>query len=300
MISSLEKRILDSLSQKTINLVRSLCRQNLSAEKEHIVGVRNEDLIYFLSCLEQGWMPVGEHFFRSKGSTSKPYLFLSANPDSTLLQRKVPDYITELRRYFSDEAGGATFSGACLRSSRLYDDIGKIQAVYRYLQEKRVDVKKLLQSYRPGYTSWRGVFADNPSDITRADLGEHFFDRLIESFFDDEHVQNMIKKGDTIFVYPRRHLELYLLRQHVSSSVSNKQLVADLQGFSDRGSILVGFSDHLLERYRWGTTYPFTHVDTEIGIHVPNKKLSLDASVLVGFEPLGTHEDGVLNYLGVL
>jgi len=298
MISSLEKRILDSLSPKTVDFVRSLSRKNLGAEKEHIVGVRNEDLIYFLSCVEQGWMPIKEHLFRSKSSESTHYLFLSANPDSTLLQREVPAYITELRRYLSDEDGGATFSGACLKSSRLYDDIGKIQAIYRQLRELGTDIRKLLKKYRSHYDFRFREKGD--SETTLPELGEEFFSRLAESFFDNGEIQSRISRDENIFSFPRRFRELFLLRQHVNSSVSNKQLIEIFQGFSDRGSILVGFSDHLLKHYTWGTDHPFAHMATEIGVHVPSKRLSLDASVLVGFEPLGTHEDGVLKYLGVL
>lgn len=259
-----EKAIIDRITPQNRKLLLSLRRDNLVKERAHIVGVRSEDLIHFLECLERGYIPVGGEGIRGKAETLD-HLYITSNPESQYLQTYEPDLIEEQDR-------GLHFKDFTLKNIRLYSEVAAIQAFRREiisdLDESELVEKELAR-----------IRARENGNVMIGEAREEFYKDFSKYIRGGAKEQSM-KDLQVALKSKPEILERY------------KDLVPLLPS---RGGIILAFSDKLTKQYKGTVDRRVIHDDSEIAFPVPSGKLSLD--VIYGFEPLGDFEDAILEQL---
>ncbi len=262
--SSSEKAVLDSLTEGDISRIREWKKESLTRERSAIVGVRSEDLVYFLECIHRGYIPVGGEGFRMKGD-SKKYFFINTNPESSFLREKEPSLI-------EPEMKQASFKKIALGNVSLYSRVAIIQTIRREVMPFLDEAQLLKQEAKR--------LGDEPGAL-HPEVLEEFYDDLVDE----------IQKERSSMAY--RDFQK-ALRNNKKAFEIYKELVPT---FDERGGIILAFSEELCKKYKGTNKAPITHTNGEIAFSVPDGKLSLD--VLYGFEALGAYEDKMLEALNV-
>lgn len=262
-----EQRVLESLTPQDVEIVRRLKRENILREKEHVVGIRSEDLIHFLECVHLGYIPIGSGGFRER-RTENGYLFVTTNSESSLLRTQHPDLIPERLRE-------ELFRVTAQTNVNVYAQTAMIQAVRReimpYVDEPALVEQKRLRLQRD---------QDEP---------------VLESVAREELYRDIVLDIEDQSSYTPATRSLMALLRGKPEILSRCRRLYDTA--EKRGGILLAFGDELVRRFS-GTTDPRLVHDTKETIYaIPDGRLPL--ATLQGFEPLGEFEDGVLELLGI-
>lgn len=263
-ISQQEQAIITQITDADRARLQDLQKTNLSKDKARIVGIRSEDIFFFLQCVHQGYIPAGQSKLMAKNEA----FYLTANPESAYIQAH-PDAALF---FFPDDN---KFINVSTSNADMYGSIGIRQGLHRNIMPFVNTVEFLHQA--TGYTDpetasleWERVYGELVNEISAGIRSEA--DRVLP-----KHVR--------------------LLFQHLlSNSPDRKQLVKFVSRLKNRGSITMAFNEEMFQNY---TALPPEQADgfmnAELAFEVPNGKIPLDC--VLGFETLGDFEDEILEGL---
>jgi hypothetical protein len=272
-----EGLILQALNADDIEKVRSLHSKSLTKQKERIVGVRVEDLLYLLESVHAGHMPVKEGTrFKEEG-----YFYLVPNPESLLLQKERQDLIYNPDIQNADSAL-RTFPEALDEAFR-YTESAAIAAIHRNLVPLVQDWEPLVKSVNKFY---------GESDLGKDIIQERLLEGLIKT------AQTSIENGRPITSFTPNNRYLFdLFDEALGHSIPRDVLGQQLVDFSQRSSVVVAFNETLLHNRTATNKLGIVHSGNEFAVRVSGGELPLDC--IAGFESLGEFEDRVLNELGI-
>ncbi len=278
-----EEKILESLTPENIETLRRLRSDNLTLHKREIVGVRSEDIMYFLQCIQKGYIPVEPVEVMSYKATEKPYFYVTPNPDSTAIHER-PELLKALK-------GVHSFEDTIRHNSSLYGTIGVRAAIFHNIFPLVKDPKGLLRS-------WSKIQPFRPSQEVENETTRMIWLETYLKYVVDEILEAQRNKSKLRFHQPSRLPKLSLLGDHIPPKYADAVL-ASLTQFTSRGGMSLAFNRSLLKYAGSGDRRDDKGVHTidEVTFEIPSKKLELDA--VLGFEPLGEFEDKVLERLGI-
>ena len=273
VVTARENAILNTLTPEDVAKVRELKQENLTVQSKDIVGVRVEDLFYFLEAVHNGYLPVGGADIRRKEGES--HIFLTPNPMCDYLKQERQDLYGGIRDTEK------TFLDVTKETIRNYGAVARSQGVYRNLWDKVLDkddlIKESVQRYSLG-------------DEKTTDA-EEFFDLIAEE---------IKKKKSFIDCEKPRYKMAYLLNEHLDPSVPRADVTKLLRSLANRSGIVIAFNKKLLEAGD-ATTTDQKILDlpgSELAVGVPSGRIPLDA--MLGYEALGHFEDEIERKIGVV
>lgn len=277
-LSGIEVEIVESITPEQKRMLALWHKANLSKEKDLIVATRSEDIIYFLQCVQQGYIHVGGKGLRVKGNeNNRNYFFVTPNPESQDLKLNRPDLLVEgLPPTFAES----------IHTNRKYYKVGMIQAVRRnlivpYVMDEEFEVVAYAIYDR---------YCLNPG-------GREYPATKIEVFY-SKLAEELEEIREDCFDLKNQKPCLFALGKILEKrGVNMESTVSFLKSLGSRGSICLAFNNKLIEGYK--STADENSVDSadEFVIEVPDGKLPLD--VILGLEALGDFEEAVLDKLGV-
>lgn len=270
-----ERQILASVSEADVAALRRLSSESLTKERHQILGVRSEDLLYFIQCVQKGYIPVAIHELRGKSGSS--HIYLSANPDSTFLHQQDPKMFNP----------GASFQKMVKTNLRTYAETAQLQTIYRNVIEKipdRASFQRAIREYV--YEYYAGGYYDSVEEFSIEMAGEQFYQDLLA-----------VLKASTLHpnqshIYETRDILLQAMPELETSLKA--PFAALLESLPKRSGICLAFSDDLARAYAEDRD---AEDADDLVYHIPNGKLPLD--FVLGFEPLGEYKDELLAGLGV-
>lgn len=270
-----ERRILASLSEADIRRVRALRSENLTKERHRILGVRSEDLFYFLQCVQQGFIPVAVHELRGKSGDS--HLYLAPNPESRYLREQEPDAFNP----------GSSFKRMVEMNVGTYGDIAKAQALYRSVVARIPDREAFNRDVcRYTYRHYASLYYESPEQMGIEMAGEDYYNDLLASFSESRPAYKDDELDEAQAILYRALPEL--------ATTLKPSFEAVLRSLPRRSGILVGFSEEIARRYVEDRK---AEDADDLAYHIPDGRLPLEH--VVGFEPLGEYEDDALAGLGI-
>lgn len=270
-ISEKEHAIIDSLSEPEKELAQQLHKPNLSKYKDQIVGMRSEDLYYFLSCIKQGYIPTAPGHVRDREPSGRMF-FLTPNPENAALKERVPEYPEGLEY--------TKFNEMAQHNNETYGYIGAAQGIYRDLMEAG-----LVED--PDAVAIEYMKIVDPS-INFEDTGH-----VRESFW--LGLANDFKTNKLIDFNPsnRGSVAIYCLGKHIAPESQNAALQI-IQDVKKRQSIFIAFNDKILD-YQLSSDSNDVNAPNELVAKVPDGKIPMDA--VLGFETQGDYEDEIMERL---
>jgi len=271
-LSETEIMILEQVTEADKNKLKDWHKAKLVKGKDQIVPIRSEDLLYFLECVHQGYIPVGTSTIRSKGGDVNDFS-VTPNPESKEIKRH-PELL--------QPKGPKRFVEAVNTNSLLYSHTARIQRIYRNIITPHVDPEDLKRIVCEFYET-------DTSDNDLAGKTEDYFDVLEqETKTAQKHCFNLKNAKPALF----------LLGEYLRSKKVDIEPLEDfLINSQDRGSICLAFNNNLVKNYEATAEKDSTDSHDEFVLKIPDGKLSLDT--VYGFEALGDFEDAVLDKLGV-
>jgi hypothetical protein len=259
-LTQVEQQVLDSLTEKDVELVKRLRLGNLTKEKARIVGVRSEDLLFLLESIQRGFIP-------AEIETDPGKYYVAANPESTFILANQPEAI--------ESSHSKTFGDLTRREIEFAGTFDVVQhAVERNLLSGGSAKEKLLKELRHFY---RGL-KYNADELN------------LKEFYRDVAEDLTVNPGVLRF-HSRSRPALALLSRHIEEALPPDAARNFLQSLTIRKGVVLAFNEKLLANYR------FLHADhADMVIHIPTGKVGLDT--LLGFETLGDFEDSVLEKIG--
>jgi hypothetical protein len=270
-LTNIEKSLLDSFTEENQQEISRLYREDLNSEKNKIVGLRSEDLLFFLQCIQHGFIPVG---FSALMGKSEEGLYVSVNPESEGLQKTYPGLV--------EKASAANFKEAILKNSWHYSGIAIKQGIVRNILSQISDQENFWKSFYDEF------IAKNPAYETHGLEYPEDMDLIREEFFD-----NAVRS----IIHPKQQMALYKARllDFMRRFFPNFRF-KDFSSLQGRKGILIGFDETILQY----PMIPETDMKgEEIIFSIPEGKLNL--THVLGFQSLGgPFEEEVLERIGVV
>jgi hypothetical protein len=285
VLSTDEREFIQSLDQATIRKALSFRKDNLTKAKATIVAVRSEDLLFFLECIRNGYIPTAplntdtDHahlgiMAKHGEDKGENYYFLAPNPDSLALQTAVNNqepWIQPLRL-------SGNFQNNILDNHRAYGAIAKKQAIRRKLLALNIGPQEIITA----------VLEQEPDNehIDHLEQG-----RVLTTFWEDFY--NRATDPDP---YEMGYsLKPLLAKLFLSKGQKPEDVTTFFDQLENRGGILIAFNDRILTQHHLSVdTEDTSGVDLCVQIPDPGH-LGLD--VILGFEALGAFEDDLLDLL---
>lgn len=252
--------------------------ENLTKKKGSIVGVRSEDLLFLLESVHRGYLPAGQGTrFKEEG-----YFYLVPNPESTLLQGNRKDLIYNPKVQNAATAL-RTFPEMVDENISQYGNSAVLGAIHR--------------NFFPLVQNWDGLVEKINKFYGESGLGLDIIqEKLLEGLAKIARQSKEIQRPIASFTPNNRYL-FDLFHESVGHSIDRNSLQDQLVLFSERSSIMIAFSNALVEDYVATNAVDVVDTGDEFAVAVPDGKLPLD--YIVGFESLGEFEDRILSELGI-
>lgn len=250
-----EQQIIDSINPPQREALQRLNVTCLSKYKFKIVGVRCEDLFFFLDCLNKGKMPVGGYRkgYRYK---CKEGLYLTPNLECLRLREIENEEVKTVIRLTGN------FSKATTANVGVYSDVALLGPLHREVRPLIIGEPELMDES-----------VGHPRDPLQV---EQFYYALVQE----------IAEGAE-FGYKNRFPRHYALGQHLRPQ--DRDFITQLfNRIKCRSGIIIGFNEQLIERYG----FPAAGDGDDIMFSVPNGYVDLDT--ILGFETLGDYEEEVV------
>jgi hypothetical protein len=270
-ISEKEHQIISDLSRGQIAQVKSLHLDNLNLKKSEIIGVRCEDIFYFLQCIRQGFISClsGELMF-------KPSDFcVAVNPESDKI-RSLP---------IQENIKSVSFKEAIVDTIEDYGGISAKQYIYR----------NIISMIDGQENFWKEM-----DRVLEAKFGRQYLEKdededhecdmaMVKEIYFAEIVKE-IKNINTIYIQtqsiPKTKFPLlWALNEKVQINLS------DLLRTRERKGIIIGFNAKLLDNSKLDKEGCMN----ELSLFIEDGRVKLEA--IVGFEALGDFEDKVLEMI---
>lgn len=262
----------NGLTEKEAGLIRALTpgakatllRLNvpsLRRHKERLVGFRSDDLLSLCDFAQKGALQVGRRE-STVGVMAKngDFLYLSANPESALLQQLRPELLT----------GNAPKTLAdSIRNNRMaYGSMAVRQAIGRSILPLIPNIDRFADAIAEGDD-------DDFYDRTTADGMATFMEETIGA----------ISGLNSDY--------LAVLSTHTGYSVHD--LTAVVEQFRKRDGILIGIDERAAKDFGLGTIEQAEGREGEVVILTPDGTIPLE--YVVGFETTGDFEEGIMERL---
>jgi hypothetical protein len=286
-----ESEILNFLTRAQIEFVESRKVDNLNSIKEKIVAVRSEDIFYFLTCVEKGFIPVASESPLTGKIThgeKLPYFFTHGNPEHPLIKSRKISWGPETR----------TLSDVTNFNVNNYGKIGVTQGIYRNIIPDTKGIDPILRSYRNNLPSFAEKSYSLELSKDDVSLDQEGIGIAREIFYDNLLTDLGIWKP-TIGARADNKLALSALLENLNPGISPEKIIVRLKDIAERTGIIVGFNQKLLD-----TAERIESEDSDI-VHGANEVVfgirsgKIDIQLIAGFETMGTYEDSVLEYIGV-
>lgn len=292
-----EQKLVDSLSEEHKETLRHLLSPNLTSKKKQIVGIRSEDLLYFLECVQRGYIPVSQDFtLRGKIENDCPVYHLSINPDSEKLAAEHSEYLEE----FSTEE---SFEELAEHNVRLYGHAGIPAGIYRNIFPA---IKDMDAFYGDLAERYHHTIFPNQETISAEEIANKTSRALLLEELMEEVTGTLLARKISPFseyilktgVSVKASSVIIVLAKHIDAAKMNLgEYSVLLNNLRERTGICVAFNNDTLEKFKVETRELYIDSGNELIIRIPDGKLPI--SCVQGFETMGNFEDELLESLGV-
>lgn len=274
-----ELEVLRQLNSKDIGRLTTLYTKNLLLKKDEIVAVRSEDLIYFLKCIHDGYLPVGTGPIMNKGSANiGENFFVTPNPDHVDIKQNPESF----------PALSASLRGAISSNYEMYGFIATKNALYRNFISKEISNEEFDNLSCQYGVKYGLEDTDEFKDVPLSLLRENFLGKLSEEIQEFEN-------GNSVLGQNRTPAFFILSQYMLSNGVDSNALIQKLNKFKNRGSIVIAFNNKIL---KYDTIPDGRHCIDEAIFSIPEGRVDLD--MILGFETMGEFEDDIIELLGII
>jgi len=211
-LTQYEERVVDSIDEQAREILTQLYVPNLAKYKKQIIGLRSEEIFYFLESIKEGRLPLNGNDVICKSTQG---LYMTPNPESDELMKKSYDNI----RYFFER----NFCAAAIDNSENYGGAAQFTPIIRDIRQFIIDEDKLGLDWAENL--------DEPG--------------ILEYFFRDLIIE--IRAGGN-FNYKNRNPAHRLLMKHLSKrQIPSIQIYFDR--IKERRGLMIGISNDIVKKY---------------------------------------------------